>query len=235
MTSICLACYNGEKYIEAQIASILSEMHNDDELIISDDGSSDSTCSIIESFHDSRITLLHNNGRHGVNGNFENALQHANGEFIFLSDQDDVWLPGKMEVCKEALKKYFCVVHDAYITDGELNVTQNSFFKSFNCKAGFIHNWIRNGYLGCAMAFHREILSTALPIPENLPVWHDIWIGSLCQIKHEVAFIPFKGIKFRRHSSTHSITSKSKFSLRKKISYRLSVLWYLFLRLNLRQ
>lgn len=116
-------------------------MHDDDELIISDDGSSDSTCSIIESFHDSRITLLHNNGRHGVNGNFENALQHANGEFIFLSDQDDVWLPGKMEVCKEALKKYFCVVHDAYITDGELNVTQNSFFKSFNCKAGFIHNW----------------------------------------------------------------------------------------------
>ncbi len=232
MVSVCLASYNGEKYIGDQVRSILSEIGDDDELIVSDDGSQDNTCIIVESFGDTRVKLLHNIRRHGINSNFENALRHAKGEIIFLSDQDDIWLPGKKDACIEALKDSFCVVHDAYITDADLNVLEDSFFRSFRCKTGFVHNWIKNGYLGCAMAFHREILDIALPIPESLPVWQDIWIGSLCQIKHEVTFIPYKGIKFRRHLETSSTTYKSSFTLGKKISYRMSLLWHLFERLN---
>ncbi len=232
MISVCMATYNGEKYIKDQISSILSEISDEDELIISDDGSIDRTCEIIESFQDKRIKLFHNSSNHGVNGNFENALRHSNGDYIFLSDQDDVWISGKVEVCMKALKNNCCVVHDAIITDSNLR-PEYSFFKSRKCKSGFFHNWLRNGYLGCTMAFHREILNFALPIPPNLPVWHDIWIGSICEIKHNVKFVPFKGIKFRRHNSTTSITFKGSFTLHKKISYRMILLWHLFKRLNL--
>lgn len=233
MISVCMTTYNGESYLKEQISSILSEIHPNDELIISDDGSTDNTCSIIESFKDSRIILLHNKGEHGVNKNFENSLRHAKGDLIFLSDQDDVWIPGKVKACKEALMNHMCVVHDAYITNENLDIIENSFFNSFNCKTGFIHNLIKNGYLGCAMAFHKDILNIVLPIPTKLPVWHDIWIGSLSQLKHEVVFIPFKGIKFRRHNATTSITTKGCYSLSKKISYRMSLLWHLYKRLYL--
>jgi len=230
-----MACYNGERFISEQISSVLAELAAGDELVISDDGSTDSTLDIIRSFEDTRIRLVLNSGEHGVNGNFENALRNSRGEFIFLSDQDDVWLPGKLAASLEALSRHFCVVHDAVITDEKLNVMEESFFRAFNCKSGFIHNFIRNGYLGCAMAFRKEILETALPIPRELAVWQDIWIGSLCALKYDVAFIPFKGIKFRRHSSTTSITSKSSFTLTKKISCRINLLWYLFKRLCLHQ
>ncbi|MDE7438598.1 MAG: glycosyltransferase family 2 protein [Muribaculaceae bacterium] len=231
MISVCLATYNGEPYIREQVASILEQLAHADELIISDDGSSDGTLEIIRSFNDPRIKLIPNELCKGVNGNFENAMRHAKGEYIFFADQDDVWLPGKVEHCVRALKDHACVVHDAYITDSELNVIHDSFFKEFHCRRGFIHNWVKNGYLGCAMAFRREILDIALPIPGNLPVWHDIWFGSIAQLKYDVAFIPYKGIKFRRHSSNTSTTSQSSFPLSKKISYRLGLLRHLFCRL----
>lgn len=233
MISVCLASYNGERYIGEQISSILQQLSQTDELVISDDGSTDATVDIVNSFKDPRIRLIRNINRHGVNGNFENALKHSRGEIIFLSDQDDVWLIGKVEACLESLKTNYCVVHDAIITDGELNTMHDSFFDSSHCRTGFVHNWIKNGYLGCAMAFHRGILDIALPIPDNLPVWQDIWIGSLCQLKHNVAFIPYKGIKFRRHSSNTSITFKSKFTLIKKIRYRIELLLHLFKRIYL--
>lgn len=231
MISVCLATYNGETYIREQVSSILEELTPGDELVISDDASSDRTLEIIRSFSDPRIKLTSNKLTKGVNGNFENAMRHAKGDYIFFADQDDVWLPGKVKHCLEALKDHYCVVHDAYITDSDLNVIHDSFFKEFRCRRGFIHNWVKNGYLGCAMAFRREIMDIALPIPEKLPVWHDIWFGSIAQLKYDVVFIPFKGIKFRRHSGNTSTTSKSSFPLSKKISYRMGLLRHLFCRL----
>ena len=100
MNSICIATYNGEKYIKEQLNSILSQINEDDEIIISDDGSQDKTLDVIQEITDSRIVIIKNDSRrHGIIGNFQNALKHANGEYIFLSDQDDVW-------CKE---KYLTV------------------------------------------------------------------------------------------------------------------------------
>ena len=229
--SVCLACYNGEKFIADQINSILNQLGADDELIISDDNSSDSTVDIIKSINDDRIHLISNELRKGVNGNFENALRNSKGKYIFLSDQDDVWMPGKVDNVVKALQSHTCIVHDAYITDGDLNMTRESFFEAFRCREGVIHNWIKNGYLGCAMAFRREILSIALPIPENLPVWHDIWIGTLCAIHYDLAFVPFKGIKFRRQQSTTSGTAKKGLPLYRKLSCRLGLLRHVFARL----
>ncbi len=221
MISVCMATYNGEKFLKEQVDSILEQLDSNDELVVSDDGSSDSTLKILKGYNDSRIKILSNKEGHGVNKNFENALRNAKGDYIFLADQDDVWLPGKVNHCIEALQHNHCVVHDAIITDEQLSTLHDSFFETVNAKKGFIHNWIRNGYLGCAMAFQRNLLDVVLPIPDKLPVWHDIWIGAIANLKFTIEFTPFKGILFRRHNHTTSVTSKHGLPLIKKISYRL--------------
>ena len=124
MISVCMASHNGGKYIKQQIDSILSQLSLEDELIISDDGSSDSTIEIIKRCNDSRIKLYvmeHNSKgmkpHYYVTKNFENALKYVNGDYIFLSDQDDVWCPNKVEVCLEYLQDYDIVLHNLQCVD----------------------------------------------------------------------------------------------------------------------
>ena len=117
MISVCMATYNGERYLREQVDSILRELGEGDELVISDDGSTDSTLDIIKSFGDVRIKIFHNEGHHGVNGNFENAISKSTGDYIFLSDQDDVWIEGKVKECLEALGDSDLVLHDAMIVE----------------------------------------------------------------------------------------------------------------------
>ena len=96
MTSVCMATYNGQKYLREQIESILCQLSANDELVISDDHSTDSTVDIIRSYGDSRIKMYANELTKGVTHNFENALNKSKGDIIFLADQDDVWLPNKI-------------------------------------------------------------------------------------------------------------------------------------------
>ena len=112
MISVCLATYNGERFIQRQLETIIEQLGEDDEIIISDDGSTDDTLRIIEGLHSPLIHVYINNGEHGYTPNFENALRYAHGEYIFLSDQDDVWLPRKLEICMNALKTCDFVVSD---------------------------------------------------------------------------------------------------------------------------
>lgn len=83
--------------------------------------------------------------------------------------------------------------------------------------------------------FQKEILSLALPIPPGLMVWHDIWIGLLSDLRFKLVFIPFKGIKFRRHSETSSVTAKSRFSIAKMAEYRINVAYHIIKRAFLRK
>lgn len=232
MVSVCMATYNGERYLRQQIDSILAQLGEEDELIVSDDGSDDGTLDIIRSYADPRVRILSNEKGRGVNGNFETAVSHAKGDWLFLSDQDDVWLPGKVKACVEALQDADCVVHDCIVTDGEGNPTAESFFELRGSGPGFWKNLYRNSYLGCCMAFRRDVLRYALPYPEHLPVFQEGWIASLAEIKGKVRFIPFKGILFRRHGGNASFTAnKSRFTLRKQISYRAELLWLVARRL----
>ena len=121
MISVCMATYNGEKYLKDQLDSILKQIQSSDEVIISDDGSNDSTRYIIEKFQkEYKNIYLVDGPKRGVQKNFENALKHARGDILFLSDQDDIWMDGKVErVLKEfENSKTLCVVHDAEIVDG---------------------------------------------------------------------------------------------------------------------
>ncbi len=94
--SVAMATYNGEKYIKEQLESILLQLENQDEVIVSDDGSTDHTLKIIESLNDQRIKIL-KGPRNGVKQNFAHALSFCKGKYIFLSDQDDIWLENKVK------------------------------------------------------------------------------------------------------------------------------------------
>ena len=128
MISVCIATYNGGKYISKQIVSILNQLSDSDEIIVSDDGSKDDTINIIESLCDSRIKSYKNTGKHGVVPNFENALSKAKGDIIFFSDQDDIWADNKVQIMVRELQNADFVVHDALIMDKDDNVSDVNYY-----------------------------------------------------------------------------------------------------------
>ena len=230
MISVCIATYNGEKYIKDQIITILKQLSSNDEIVISDDSSIDKTIKIIESFKDKRIKILKNNKFRQPNLNFENALRHSKGDIIFLSDQDDVWVENKVEIILNQLKKYDLIISDAFITDEELNIINNSLFDEVNSKKGILKNIIKNTYYGCCMAFKRKVLKKALPFPKSQEIGHDLWIGLVSEKYYKVKFINEKLIYFRRHSNNATTINKSKRSLKIKIIGRYVILKEVFKR-----
>lgn len=230
MISVCIASYNGEKYIEEQLLSILCQLDVKDEIIVSDDSSTDNTLDKVKGLHDDRIKLFPRNKFHSPIFNFENALKKANGDIIFLCDQDDIWLPNKVNVMVEQLNKCDLVVSDCKVVDGNLNILQDSFFSSLNSGPGFCKNLIKNTYLGCCMAFRRDILDYVLPFPRHIAM-HDIWIGLSVELHGCVSFINQPLMLYRRHGNNVSFGGeKSYFSLWYRIKYRLEMLYYLLRR-----
>ena len=222
MISVCMATYNGAKYLREQVDSILLQLKEDDELIVSDDGSKDATIEILKSYNDSRIKIFYNRQNHGVNGNFENALIHAKGDYIFLSDQDDVWHQNKVKICVDALKENDCIIHDCQITDGSLNILSESLLKELGARNGIITNILKNGFTGCCMAFKREVLNSVIPFPKSTRFYHDQWIGLKASLKFKTTYINQSLIYFRRHSTnSSSAATKSRLSYLDKIFYRL--------------
>ncbi len=242
--SVCIATYNGEKFIRLQLDSIIPQLSEFDEIIISDNGSTDKTISIILSYTDSRIKLIHtpqvnnnysdNYKSYIVTKNFENALQLATGDYIFLSDQDDIWEGSKISHSLSILQNngINLVIHDAIVVDENNNIIADSYFRIVNSKIGFIKNVITNSYLGCCLAFDRKILSISLPFPTNL-VAHDLWIGLIAEKKGKVAFVENKLIRYRRHTATvTNSSSKSKHTLISKVKIRFQFVVQFFIRLQ---
>ena len=222
MISVCIPTYNGEKFLKPQIDSVLSQLSQNDEIIVSDDGSSDNTIEILKSYKDRRIKIF-KNSRKGVISNIENALQQSIGEYIFLCDQDDVWVENKVNKMMEALRESDLVISDCYVTDQNLNTIYESFYKQNNSRTNKWLALLKNPYLGCCMAFKRNVLDVALPFPSKIPM-HDIWIGNVAAFKFQVMFIPDKLIYYRRHGNNASTASApTKASLIKQLNYRLPI------------
>ena len=103
MISVCLATYNGELFLKEQLTSILKQLGDSDEVVVSDDGSTDLTLTILQEFNDPRIKVFHHDKRKQkysfdyATHNFENAINNSSGDVIFFSDQDDIWMPDKIE------------------------------------------------------------------------------------------------------------------------------------------
>lgn len=224
--SVCMATYNGEAHIYEQLISILKS-DKITEIIVSDDGSTDETRLIIESFNDKRIKIIEG-PRKGLIKNFEYAIKNSSGDVIFLSDQDDVWLDSKVDIMLEKLHNYDLVCSDCIVTNGKLEVINQSFFKLNQSRKGVIKNVIKNSYLGCCMAFKKELIKDIVPFPNGIGM-HDWWIGVVAELKYSTLFLNEKLMYFRRHSDTNSVTaSKSPFLIEKKIKWRLYLVYNLF-------
>ena len=210
MISVCIATFNGEKYIQKQLDSILSQLGNDDEVIVSDDGSSDNTVERIRQYKDERIKIFINKGSKGHTYNFENALRQASGDYIFFSDQDDVWLPNKVEVLSSLLHKYSAVFSDAFVVDADLNIIYKSFFEQRNAGSGVVKNFFKNTYFGFGMAFRRELLQYALPFPRQNEMGHDMILGFIADMKKSICFCNESLTLYRRHEGTVTRMGTSK-------------------------
>lgn len=229
MISVCMAAYNGERFIRQQLESILSQLAFDDELVISDDSSLDATVSIIREFNDPRIRLFEGQTFRNPVLNFEFALKQARGEIIILSDQDDVWLPNKLDVVRDvfvrSLARPLLVVLDAAVVDEDEREIFPSVLQKLKAGRGFWKNLYDNRYLGCCMAFSRDLLERALPFPRDIPM-HDIWLGQLCERIGSTQFVPVVTMKYRKHS-----TSVTEFTIRFRpllqIRRRLVLAWNL--------
>lgn len=181
--SVAMAAFQGEKYISEQIESILMQLSEDDELIVSYDPSSDNTLKILRSFEnrDRRIRIVLNND-HGVTGNFNNAIMHCSGDYIYISDQDDVWAPNKVEI----IQRYFhdknvdMVIHNGIHTNENLKVITPPFFEMYRIGNGLLKNIAKPRYSGCCMAFTRKMKNIILPIPEIRG--YDQWIATVGEI-----------------------------------------------------
>lgn len=229
MISVCLASYNGGKYIHQQIESILEQLSYADELVISDDKSTDNTIEIIKSFDDNRIKLyLHEKKEENViwdypTHNFENALIHAQGDIIFLSDQDDVFLPNKIAAMERLLvNSYDLVICNCKICDSDLNDSGNNYFDT-NLTKSYFDAFTKFRMLGCCMAFRKELLQKSLPFPKT-KVAHDLWLFLMAKYHGNIVFLYEPLHLFRRHED--SVTTcgyKSHYSFLFKVCYRLYI------------
>lgn len=206
--SVAMAVYNGEKYVKEQMDSILPQLGDQDEVVVSDDGSSDHTIEIIQSYAaaDCRIRLVNGPGL-GIKQNIAHAIAQTKGAYIFLSDQDDVWMPEKTERVLQQFHEKRChiVIHDCIVVNEDMQkVIYPSFFEYRGYGAGMWRNIWKNKYIGCCMAVRRELLPYILPIPDDIQM-HDQWIGVIND-KHRggCGFLKEPLLYYRRHEHTVS-------------------------------
>lgn len=217
--SVCLASFNGIEFINEQVFSILSQLGDDDELIISDNGSTDGTLEFLQHLSDPRVVLVVCS-RRGVNANFENAMLLARGQYIFLSDQDDIWLPGRLDKALfQLLRGFDLVAVGMRVIDSGGRLQKQVLYP----KGGLISNLIKNTYSGCALALSRKLLEQALPLPSRTPM-HDWWIALIALSRGTVYVVPEVLVLYRRHGANASATNEGSGNrLTKKVSYRLIV------------
>ena len=234
--SIIVPVYNAEDSLKKCVDSLLCQTEKNSEIILVDDGSTDGTLDVVRAFGDPRIRIVRNQSQRCYTANFENALHHAQGDYIFICDQDDVWLPNKVETIVHYLRDegYSVVAHDAIVTDAQLQTIAPSYYSiKGHIFRNLTGNLLRFSFLGCCLAVRKEVLAKALPFPaDHLLCTHDNWLF-LCAAaigKPKVLDQPL--IYYRRHAGNTSQGGQNEhkpWSFR--IHYRLYLAYHLLRRI----
>lgn len=207
--SVCMAAYNGGAFVEPQLRSILSQLRPRDEVVIVDDGSTDDTLKRIAQIGDMRVRVLKHEHNAGVVATFEDALRLASGEILFLSDDDDVWAPTKVQQFLHAFENG----PDVEIVQSRVRMIDENDRPMLNSRInrhgrfapGFWHNLFMNHYQGSAMALRASLLGRVLPIPVSTSFLHDVWIGTRNDlVGGKFVFIDEDLLFYRRHGNNAS-------------------------------
>lgn len=217
MSIECVLCtYNGADHISQQLESIEYQTCSFDKLIVCDDASKDNTVEIISSWSkstDIHVEIIVNDSCLGVVGNFEKALSYTKGDYIFFADQDDVWMPSKVELSMECMKnlesKYGqqmpCLVHtDLSVVDRELNIIHKSFMNNqglnhiYDREKQICSLMAQNFVTGCTMVINRALKEKATPFPTGI-IMHDYWIALVAAMSGRLGVVDVPTILYRQH------------------------------------
>lgn len=217
MVTVVMATYNGEKYLDEQLDSILSSTYKDFKLYIFDDGSQDSTMEILNRYkvkYPDKIHINQNETNLGVTLNFLNAIINTSSEYIMLCDQDDVWKKDKIAKTLKRMKQMevqfgkdlpIAVFTDANVTDSKLNIIHESFFRSGRLNPSLTdlpHLLMENKLIGCTLMINgaiRRILQSK-PLPRRAR-FHDGWLGLIAASLGKISFIPEPTLLYRQHEA----------------------------------
>jgi glycosyltransferase involved in cell wall biosynthesis len=220
--SVCMATYQGELYVERQLRSILDELGPDDEIVVVDDCSADRTVDVIEAMGDHRIRIFRNTVNRREVYSFGRAIELARGDIIFLSDQDDVWLPGRAALMVARLREADAQLVSTNFEwidasgqplqvafDGVSSATSARHFGNiFDIFVG------KTNYFGCAQAFRRELVPLITPIPSYVES-HDLWIALAANLIGSNLHVDDKTLLKRRHGTNTTSTVSNRPLLRK--------------------
>ncbi len=212
--AILLATYNGEKYIKEQLDSLKRQTCQDFVCYLQDDGSTDKTVEAIHQWMDANVEgmqyqLLDGPSCGGAKENFLWMLTQVDAEYYMFCDQDDVWLPNKIEKSLAALTQgdRLCVFTDMCVVDENLKVTDTSFIRHIGRspqRIGYAQIIMDNPAAGCTMMFTRQLRNLAMQLPDSKQIqMHDVWVLSLAAAMGEdrVAAIDEPLVCYRQHGN----------------------------------
>jgi glycosyltransferase involved in cell wall biosynthesis len=203
LVSIALCTYNGQDFLEEQLSSILSQSYRHLEVIVCDDGSTDRTLQIVGDFaaKDSRIKVYQNPKNLGFNKNFEQAISLTSGEYIAISDQDDIWETDKIRLLYEHIQDNLLIFSNSLLMDRSGKLLGSQLLSNFNIqdksfKAYLLHNYTT----GHTCLFRREFLEYILPLPEV--GYYDWWMGFVALYHQKITFLDQPLTRHRVHSGS---------------------------------
>lgn len=202
LISVALCTYNGSRYLRAQLESLLAQTYRKLEIVAVDDCSTDDTVAILNEYEarDARLRVLSNPSNLGLQKNFERAISLCAGDFIAPCDQDDVWLPEKLDTLYEAIGNHSLVYCDSEFIDDEgrgLNVAMSDNCTMVSTRDPVIFA-VANCVAGHAMLVRREIVQRALPTPENF--YYDWWLAAVSAAHRGVVYCDRKLVRYRLHA-----------------------------------
>jgi len=204
LVSIVMATYNGEKYLREQLDSIIEQTYKNIELIVVDDCSQDSTLDILVAYQASHnfIKIYRNESNMGVSQTFSFGITKAIGDYVAFCDQDDVWLPNKIERMVAEIGDNLLIHGDAKLVDQDLNTIEDSFarkYKDIN-KSKFTDYLLGNNVTGCCTMISRELVQLSMPIPENFYI-HDHYFALVASYYKRIKFLDEKLVLYRQHGN----------------------------------
>ncbi|KQR49526.1 hypothetical protein ASF87_12380 [Microbacterium sp. Leaf161] len=211
--SVCMATYNGAAYLREQLDSILAELRPDDQVVIVDDASTDDTVALLETYRDARVEVFRNAKNLGYVSSFERALSLASGDVLLLSDQDDVWVPGRRDALADAAVKFGVVASNLLLLDTGTPLRSPLTGRPWLLHGSAEHRPLRTElmilagnapYFGCAMAIRRDFLPLVTPFPDYLRESHDLWIATVANRAGMLTHLEQATVLRRVHDSNAS-------------------------------